>query len=352
MRVPPTLSWASAVPVILFAWTRTACCTSQLSLSSLAVSINRILLALMIVAAAPCAAPADNPLQRLRDVEGAVAANSNNASAVRGLAHAYALALLQADPNVVRYAGVALDTSTNVWILGNAAYMLQSQYNETLQRGSPNERAAMLAERYFLRARTLDPKLERHAILPQIDLRQIARANETRAQAQRESARRFDEAARHLTRLEPEAFPGLPPEIAGVLRTRHCTVPQPAGATSPRNVVRGEFFESGQESWAVLCSAKGRSTILVFRNAQDAAPHALARREDRNYLQSLDEHSVGYSREIRTVGRDFIVGHDNGYRVAKPPRINHHGIDDAFLEKASEVWYFHAGNWFKLPGSD
>jgi hypothetical protein len=81
-------------------------------------------------------------------------------------------------------------------------------------------------------------------------------------------------------------------------------------------------------------------------------PNALAKKEDRNYLQGLDEHSVGYSREIRTVGRDFIARHENGYPVSKPPRINHHGIDNAFLEKASEVWYFHARNWFKLPGSD
>lgn len=230
--------------------------------------------------------------------------------------------------------------------------MLQSQYNQTLQRGSPNERAALLAERYFLRARTLDPKLERHAILPQIDVRQTVRSNETRAQEQRELARRVDEAARHIRRLEPNAFPWLPAEIASALRARKCTVPQPAGATSPRNVIRGEFFESGLQSWAVLCSARGWSTILVFRAAQDAAPHAVGKREDRNYMQSLDEHSFGYSREIRAVGRDFIIRHDNGYPVAKPPRTDHEGIDDGFLEKASEVWYFHAGKWFTLPGSD
>jgi hypothetical protein len=325
---------------------------SAASSSLFQVSIQRVLFALVIVTAAPCAGTADSSLQRLRHLEGTVSANPNNSSGIRELAHAYALALLQADQNVVRYAAAALDTSNNVWILGNAAYMLQCQYNETVQRGSANQRAAALAERYFLRARSLDPKLDRQAILPQIDLRQITRLNETRAQEQREWNRRFEEAAKHIRRLGLEAFPGLPPAIAAVLRARNCTVPQPAGATSPRNVIRGEFFESGQETWAALCSVNGWSTILVFRNGQDAAPHSLARKEDRNYLQSLDKHSVGYSREIRTVGRDFIVGHDNGHPVPKPPRINHHGIDDAFLEKASEVWYFHAGKWYKLPGSD
>lgn len=227
--------------------------------------------------------------------------------------------------------------------------MLQCQYNETLQRGSPNQRAMMLAEHYFRRARTLDPKLDRNAILPKIDLKQIARA---RAQEQREWDRRFDEAVRHIRRLELEAFPGTPPAIAALLRSRKCTVPQPAGATTPRNVIRGEFLERGQESWAVLCSVNGWSTILVFRNGHDPVPQALARREDRNYLQVIDKHSIGYSREIGTVGRQFMVAHDRGSPLAKPPRFTHQGINDAFLEKASDVWYFHAGKWLRLPGSD
>ncbi|MGH9632067.1 MAG: hypothetical protein ACRD7E_27500, partial [Bryobacteraceae bacterium] len=191
-----------------------------------------MLFALLIIALAFSSSAADNSLREIRDLERAVAANPGNASAIRELAHAYALALLQNDRSVTRYAASALDTSSNVWILGNAAYMLQCQYNEALQRGSRNERAAMLAERYFLRARSLDPKLDRDTILPRIDLQQIARANEARAQEQRAWARRFDEAAKNIRRLKPEAFPALPPVIAAVLRARNCTVPQPAGATT------------------------------------------------------------------------------------------------------------------------
>jgi hypothetical protein len=268
------------------------------------------------------------------------------------LAHAYALALLQSNRNVASYAIAALDNSSNVWILGNAAYMLQCQYNETLQRGSPNERAAMLAERYFLRARGLDPKIDRRAILPQIDMQQIASASKARAQEQQGWARRFEAASKRISRLRPEAFPDLPPAIAAVLRARNCTVPQPSGADSPRNVIHGEFFEPGQQSWAVLCSVNGWSTVLVFRTTQDSAADSLARMEDRVFLQSLDDRSVGYSREIQTVGCEFILRHDNGHPAPKPPRITHQGINDAFLEKASEIWYFDAGKWFKLPGAD
>jgi hypothetical protein len=311
-----------------------------------------LLLTLVLIAIAACARAADSPLQTLRDLEARVAANPNDASAIRELAHAYTSALLQPDQDAARYARAALDSSNNVWILGNAAYMLQSQYNVTLQRGSPNKDAAALAERYFLRAQSLDPKLDRNAILPQIDLEQIKRVQAQQQQEEKEWARRFEEAAKNIRRLDPAAFSDLPPRIAAVLHARSCTVPQPAGATGLRNVIRGLFSDSGEESWAVLCSVSGWSTVLVFRNAQDARPESLARREDRRYLQSLGVDSVGYSREIHTVGRDFIAAHDNVYAGPKPAQIKHHGIEDAFLGKASEVWYFDAGQWFKLPGAD
>ena len=320
--------------------------------SIMQVSIQRVLCAIIIVTAGLGAGAPESSLQQLRSLEEAAAANPNEPSVIRDLAHAYALALLQPDRNLAEYASAALDTSKNFWILGNAAYMLQCQYNETLQRRSPNELAATLAERYFMRARSFDPKLDRSAILPQIDLEQIAQANEIRAHKQREWHRRIEEASKHIRRLGPDAFPNLPPAVAAALHARNCTVPQPAGGGSPRNVIRGEFFESGQESWAALCSVNGWSTILAFRNAADTTPQSLARAEDRNYLQSIDQSSVGYFREIRTVARDVIVEHNRGYSVAKPPRIDHHGIDNAFLEKGSEVWYFLAGNWSKLPGSD
>jgi hypothetical protein len=36
----------------------------------------------------------------------------------------------------------------------------------------------------------------------------------------------------------------------------------------------------------------------------------------------------------------------------KPPPIDHLGIDDAFLEKASVVHYYYQGKWLQLTGAD
>src|SRR5260370_42044861 len=98
--------------------------------------------------------------------------------------------------------------------------MLQSQYNHSLQMGTPNRRAAELAERYFQRAQALDPNLDRKAILPQLDLQEMARAQHASAQAQRDWQVRAEEAGGKIRRPSADAFPALPPPLPGVLRAR------------------------------------------------------------------------------------------------------------------------------------
>lgn len=73
----------------------------------------------------------------------------------------------------------------------------------------------------------------------------------------------------------------------------------------PHNVIKGQFAKAGQIDWAVLCSIRGVSSILVFRNRQGVLP----------------------------------------------PKIEHQGIDDAFLEKGSEIYYYDQRKWLKLPGA-
>jgi hypothetical protein len=101
-----------------------------------------------------------------------------------------------------------------------------------------------------------------------------------------------------------------------------------------------------------LCSTGGTSRILVFRNGSEKDPAAIAAREDRIYLQGTDATTAGYSRGISAVGKDFILRHYKAYGGPKPPPIDHQGIDDAFIEKASITWYFYDGKWWRLTGAD
>jgi hypothetical protein len=177
------------------------------------------------------------------------------------------------------------------------------------------------------------------------------------AQLPEDQKRQFDEAERQIVRLAPAAFPNLPRNISGELERRGCRIPQEEFSISPAakkrsNVVQGQFLKAGQMDWAVLCSIKGVSTILVFWNGSEKNPAAIAPMEDRIFLQGITAERIGYSRGIGVVGKDVIEQHFDAYGGPKPPPVDHQGIDDALIGKASETWYFYEGKWLKLTGSD
>jgi hypothetical protein len=166
------------------------------------------------------------------------------------------------------------------------------------------------------------------------------------------SARAAD-SNRTVRRLRVEDYPKLPSAVAAVLQSRHCTIPQPNKDGPARNVIKGEFFRKGQKGWAVLCSHCGKSSILVFRNNNDSSPDEIAESPDHQFLiNNTWQGGTVYSREISAVGQEFILRHYRAYTGPKPPPIDHNGIDDAFLEKASITWYWHNGKWAQLQGAD
>ncbi len=154
----------------------------------------------------------------------------------------------------------------------------------------------------------------------------------------------------HLIR--PPAFPGLPPAIVHQLELRSCAIPQTGFASKPHNAIRGEFFRKGRQDWAVLCLAHGNSSILVFPTGGEGHPAELASLADSIFEQSDESGRMVYSRMITAVGKDFILRHYQGYGGPKPPPMDHQGVDDAFVEKASVTWYCYNGTWYKLTGSD
>lgn len=162
---------------------------------------------------------------------------------------------------------------------------------------------------------------------------------------------RWDKADRETLRLAPSAFPGLPEPVARELSDRGCSVPQTWYPETPHNIISGAFRKPGQIDWAVLCSVERRSVILVFWNGSAERVEELPRSAgaDRHWLQGIGGERIGFSRRIRAVGKSYIHDHYGG---PGPPPIDHQGIDDAFIEKASTVHYWHEGRWLDLPGAD
>jgi hypothetical protein len=148
-----------------------------------------------------------------------------------------------------------------------------------------------------------------------------------------------------IARLSPAAFRELPTNLVEELQRRGCTIPQETWSGRRNNVIKGQFKKPGQMDWAVLCSLKGVSTILVFWNASEKNPDAIAPAKDPD---------SNNQRGIRAVGKDFIMRQYRQYRAyggPKPPPIDHQGIEDA-SEKASIVWYFYESQWLQLTGAD
>jgi hypothetical protein len=162
----------------------------------------------------------------------------------------------------------------------------------------------------------------------------------------------WDKANREVVRLPPSTFNQLPGELIQELERRRCTVPQVWGSRQPGNVIRGEFLKKGQSDWAVLCSVSMKSSILVFAAGSPLNPMTIAEVEDMNMLQGVGSGQIGYSRQIVPVDEEYILDHYRVYGGTKPPSIDHLGINDAFVGKASVVLYYYQGKWLRLTGAD
>ena len=159
-------------------------------------------------------------------------------------------------------------------------------------------------------------------------------------------------ADKQTIRLAPNRFSLLPKSIVNDLERRRCTVPQSYIEPDRHNVVRGEFKRKGQQDWAVLCSRNRRSSILLYWNGSTNGVSKIESIQDKDFLQGIGAGKIGYSRVIGIANARYINDHYKSYGGPKPPRISHHGINDAFAEKGSQVLYFHRGKWTKLQGAD
>jgi hypothetical protein len=161
----------------------------------------------------------------------------------------------------------------------------------------------------------------------------------------------FEAADLKVLRLKPSEFPELPKSLQVELQRRGCTIPQ-VPIKKRNNVIKGEFAKPGQTDWAVLCSIRRVSSLLVFWNGSGSDVSEIRKAPDIGYLQTAGGGKVEYSWGIDPVGEQYIVEHSERYPGPKPPPLDHEGINDAFVGKASVVHYFYKRNWLQLTGAD
>jgi len=125
-------------------------------------------------------------------------------------------------------------------------------------------------------------------------------------------------------------------------------------------VITGAFTTKDVVQWAVVCSVHDTSQILVLDAKNGGVIDSLNRSADVDWIQGNGNSTWLFSRAISTVPMSTLnivpedtTGEDVLYYGAFLPKpIDHDGIDQAFLDKASSTFYFAQGKWIKVASSD
>ena len=159
-----------------------------------------------------------------------------------------------------------------------------------------------------------------------------------------------------IRRLPPTAFWFLPGLIRRDLGRRGCIVPQPWDARQPKNIIHGSFTAVGVTEWAVLCSVRDTSQILVYRVASGRTVRivdSLLPAPDRAWMQGIGGDRWGYSRLLLTLPRRTIgAWRTDVDRRAIPQPVNHDAIEQIFLGKGAEGFYYARRWWYRQITAD
>ena len=148
-----------------------------------------------------------------------------------------------------------------------------------------------------------------------------------------------------IRRLPVNSFPDLPEGVADQLNQRQCMIPQSYDAHHPENVVRGSLERPGSSDWAVLCSAEGKVSLLIFFGSAPANPAVLATVAETERLQRHDSSGVlGFNWAIDPASPEAVHQAQSGME-RKPARLDHDALEDMILDRKTVYRYFARGAW-------
>lgn len=156
-----------------------------------------------------------------------------------------------------------------------------------------------------------------------------------------------------IHRLPVNAFPDLPAPIADELNRRQCLIPQSYEAHHPENVVHSSLEHAGSSDWAVLCSAAGKVSLLVFfGNAPAGRPSVLGMADEKERLQRHDSSGVqGFNWAIELATPETV--HQAQSAMGKrPTRPDHDALADITLDRTTLYRFFRKGSWTVIDTSD
>jgi hypothetical protein len=160
---------------------------------------------------------------------------------------------------------------------------------------------------------------------------------------------RYGDADRKVRRLAPSSFPTLPAELQTDLARRGCTIPQAGTQLVPHNVIKGHFASAEAIDWAVLCSARRVSTIVVYWNGRADDYSLLARAFDIDALQMIGPASLSFGRVLTAADPAVLSQRARQAGISGLPPLDHDGIVDTFADAGSAAYYLLDDRWIRLP---
>lgn len=152
-----------------------------------------------------------------------------------------------------------------------------------------------------------------------------------------------------IRHLPVSSFPVLPEAVQEELNRRGCLIPQTYEAHQPENVVHGSFEWPGSTDWAVLCSADGTVSLLVFFADRPAGqPLVLASSQETERLQPHPPAPRwGFNWSINTASPQQVHDAQAGLDP-RPPRIDHDALADSTVDHRTDYHFFANGSWTLL----
>lgn len=154
-----------------------------------------------------------------------------------------------------------------------------------------------------------------------------------------------------IIRLKPSEFRQLPQAVRRDLDRRGCRIPQTPFKTAPHNVISGSFIAAGSRDWAVLCSVKANSRILIYRNGGAGKIDSVGRADDSVYLRRNDTRVLEFSRKLEIAEPKSIAARAK----SAPAALGHDGIEDAAGAapgRASTIRYYWRSKWRESLAAD
>lgn len=152
-----------------------------------------------------------------------------------------------------------------------------------------------------------------------------------------------------IRHLPVDSFPELPITVQAELARRECLIPQTYEAHRPENVVHGSFEGPGSHDWAVLCSAHGTVSLLVFFASHPGEPpFVLASAPETEHLQAHPaDTTLGFNWGIDAASPAQVHDAQAGLNP-RPPMIDHDALADSTVEHRTIYHFYAKGAWTLL----